>query len=116
MNTFDKEKARQKAIENLGGMESLYCKYLARFKDSYGNATVDIAAAMNNGDTEEARRLAHSIKGLAATLGLIPLSEQAAMLEDLFHQAMIAGFTAELSAQILPALDSFEAELIAACA
>lgn len=114
-NSFNMEQARLEAIQNLGGLESLYNKYLAKFRSGYSDAADEIAAAIKSNNPDEAHRLAHSVKGLAATLGLLPLSEAALKLEGLLRQAIDTGFTEDMLLQIMPALDSFRNELIRFC-
>ena len=113
--TYDKDKMRETAIKNLGGSEAMYNKYLAKFKDKYVGIADEIVSVMNAGDAEESRRLAHSVKGLAATLGLMPCSDAAFELEKLFKVAIETGFTDELMENILPALENFKEKIEEAC-
>ena len=109
---FDREKDRETAIKNLGGLTALYEKHLARFKIKYKNIDEEILNAINENDAEEARRLAHSIKGLSATLGLMALSTAALELEALLKLAIISGLSGEpLRSDISSALDTFREEL-----
>lgn len=73
---------RVKAIENLGGMADLYEKHLKKFKSSYYRIDEEIQDSLERGDWEEARRLAHSVKGLSGTLGLPHLQKISALLEE----------------------------------
>lgn len=114
-NSFDMEQARLEAIQNLGGLESLYNKYLAKFRSGYSATADEISAAIQSNNLGEAHRLAHSVKGLAATLGLLPLAEASLKLEELLHQAIDTGFTEDILLRITPALDSFRNELIRFC-
>ncbi|MCB6994214.1 response regulator [bacterium 210820-DFI.6.37] len=72
---------REKAIENLGGSKALYEKHLAKFKTNYASAADTLDERLALGNREEAKILAHSIKGLAGTLGLPYLAEASAALE-----------------------------------
>ena len=72
---------RAAAIENLGGMVNLYEKHLGRFRENYEGAEGEIRRLLETGEREEAHRLAHSIKGLAGTLGLPYLQSVSADLE-----------------------------------
>lgn len=76
------KKERALAIKRLGGMESLYEKHLAKFKSQYLEAPAILMDFITSGQYEEAHRYAHSIKGLAGTLGLIDIQEKAAELES----------------------------------
>lgn len=51
------------------------------FKDSSRDLTAQIKAATAGGDTDEARRLAHALKGAAANIGAVRLSRIAYLIE-----------------------------------
>lgn len=72
---------KDEAIENMGGSPALYEKHLAKFKKNYTEAGDTLESYLKAGDRQEAKRLAHSVKGLAATLGLTWLAEAAKELE-----------------------------------
>lgn len=72
---------RDMAIENMGGSQELYEKHLAKFKRTYVGSCDQIRDYLKEGDRLEAKRLAHSVKGLAATLGLAQLARSAEILE-----------------------------------
>ena len=78
------EESRAEAIRNLCGNEALYEKYLSRFRESRGNSAAEIRTLFEAGDFENARIQSHSLKGLAATLGLLSISQTAASLEKMF--------------------------------
>lgn len=73
---------KDKAIENLGGLTALYEKHLKKFKETYADSAETLHQLLTCGDNEKARILAHSIKGLAGTLGLTRLQYAAADLES----------------------------------
>ena len=79
---------RAAAIENLGGMVNLYEKHLGRFRENYEGAEGEIRRLLEVGDREEAHRLAHSIKGLAGTLGLPYLQSAASELEEYLKKTL----------------------------
>jgi len=56
------------ALKRIGGNEDLYKRLLKRFLD--GNEFEELGDALQNGDAEEAARLAHTIKGVSANLSL----------------------------------------------
>ena len=74
------EESRAEAIRNLCGNEAIYEKYLARFRESHSGSATEIRTLFEAGDFENARIQSHSLKGLAATLGLLPISQTAASL------------------------------------
>jgi two-component system sensor histidine kinase/response regulator len=77
--------------ENLPGIDvqastlrnrpALFLKGLKRFQESQQDFESNFNSARKNNDTEEATRLAHSLKGLAATFGAINLQQSALALE-----------------------------------
>ncbi|QHI72439.1 ATP-binding protein [Aminipila terrae] len=69
------------AAKNLGCSEKQYIKHLTKFKTSYAHVDNDIQELLLDKNFTEAHRIAHSVKGLAGTLGLIPLQQVAAELE-----------------------------------
>lgn len=80
----------QSALSAIGGNKSLYKKMLIRFFQTQSNFVVDFESAWAIGDTELATRCAHTIKGLAGTIGAKRLQEACAALEsasvDWFNQ------------------------------
>lgn len=71
------------ALRQLGNNMKLYTKLLDQFQKSYATAGRDLAESVAAGDFETAERSAHTIKGLAGSLGVSSLQETAAVLERL---------------------------------
>ncbi|MDD2729535.1 PAS domain S-box protein [Malikia sp.] len=63
------------------GREALYREILTRFVASQRDQAEAIARALADGRRDEAQRLAHTLKGLTAQIGALPLREQAGRLE-----------------------------------
>ena len=84
------------------GREALYRDVLTRFVASQRDQAAAIAQAMKTGQRDQAQRLAHTLKGLAAQIGALPLSEQAGQLEAALRAgtpdpaALLAGIGHEL--------------------
>ena len=68
-------------LRRVGGRLAFYCELLDRFIREESGIVEDITSALAEGKTERAWRDAHSLKGLAATLGAAELSAAAAELE-----------------------------------
>jgi PAS domain S-box-containing protein len=66
----------------LGGDRTRYRRMLDKFVDQHAQDTEKIRAAMVAGKPDEARRLVHGLKSVAATLGAVSLSETAYALEQ----------------------------------
>ncbi|MEW6136806.1 MAG: response regulator [Thermodesulfobacteriota bacterium] len=84
------------ALERLDGNEQLFCELLEEFCASCCNSTESILAAWQTGDFPEARRLIHSIKGVAGNLSATDLYSAAGNLERLVSEGDEESFLAEL--------------------
>lgn len=96
------------ALRQLGNNVKLYNKLLDQFQKSYGGSAQDIAEAAKSGDFETAERNAHTIKGLAGSLGALALQETSLELEKLCRdqaqgpkfEAALAAFSHDIAATI----------------
>lgn len=68
-------------LEALGIKTEKYPLLLAKFLDIHGQTVARAGAALAEGRQDEARRLVHTLKGTAATLGLMATSAAAARLD-----------------------------------
>ena len=75
------------ALKRLGGNKNLYLKLLKSFlgDGSYRNLCQYIA----DGDRENAKMAAHTLKGLAGNLSLVALSEEAAAIDHALKEGLI---------------------------
>ncbi len=69
------------AIERLGGSRDLWTKLARRYLDT-PRAAVEIEQALAAGFAGAAKRAAHTIKGVAATLGAVDVADVSAQLEQ----------------------------------
>ena len=74
-----------KAIARMGG-ESIYLTVLGKFIPNQGQAVQSIQDALATGDRNTAERLAHTLKGIAATIGAATLAETASHLENAIRE------------------------------
>ena len=72
---------QQKGLESVQGNVALYEKLLGKFVSQYNNAAQDLESFLAKGAHEEGLRLVHSIKGVAASLGMTELFCAANALE-----------------------------------
>ena len=87
----------QRGLLQLGGAVDLYRKLLQNFLEQHAQEADRIASAWAQGDSAVARRLAHTVKGTAATLGAQALSQHAAALEKAVVQHDGAAITTALA-------------------
>jgi two-component system sensor histidine kinase/response regulator len=71
----------EQGLRRVGGSTAVYLSVLRKFVAGHRGAAAQIAEALANGDLESAERLAHSLKGVAATLGADALKVDAAVIE-----------------------------------
>ena len=69
-------------LHHMGGSSSLYQRMLERFGREHADDVTRIETLLADGDREAARRIAHTLKGTAATLGATVLQQHAAELES----------------------------------
>ncbi len=68
-------------LKNVADDKKLYLNLLQDFQKENKNFSADVLEALNNGDIETARRLAHTLKGTSGTIGAKELQEKALQLE-----------------------------------
>ncbi len=95
------------------GREALYRDVLSRFVASQRGQAEAIAQALESGSRDEAQRLAHTLKGLAAQIGALPLREQAAQLETALRDGTPdpAPLLAGIASALPPLIDAVAARL-----
>ncbi len=78
---------------------------------------VQVAAALGAGDRKTAERIAHTLKGVASTIGAVRVSEHAAALETAIGagepEEDIADILAGLDAELVPIITQLAAALTA---
>jgi CheY-like chemotaxis protein len=99
-------------LENVQGNQRLYQRLLTRFREGQQGFVTEFRAAWRAGERTKAGRLAHTLKGVAGTLGAQALQAAAAELEqacreqpDQFPEDPLQ----RLEAQLLPVLTGLEA-------
>jgi two-component system sensor histidine kinase/response regulator len=104
-------------LRQMLGKEPLYRAMLAKFVQGQADAGTRIAAALTTQPTS-AGRLAHTLRGLAGTIGATALHRQAALLENAIQAgrppAEIDALLAETEALLQPLAKALAAQLPAA--
>jgi two-component system, sensor histidine kinase and response regulator len=70
------------ALARMLGRKSLYLELLLRYVNTQREVPAQVRAALDTGDTASALRLAHTAKGLAATIGATRVAGRSAALEE----------------------------------
>ena len=83
-------------LKNVGGNEKFYLKLLLQFFDANRDSANEIREALAQKDRSPAVRLAHTVKGIAATLGAAELAQAAGELEKTLKTGETAGLSALL--------------------
>jgi len=73
---------REGGLRRTAGNEELYHRLLSSLANTQADAADQVAAALNGQDAPTARRIAHTVKGVAANLGATALAEAASRLEN----------------------------------
>ena len=84
------------ALIRTNGKPSLLRELLFKFRDQYANAVLSLLELLREGKRDEAERLAHSLKSVAATLEARDLAQSASAIEE----ALRAGRTGDLASLI----------------
>lgn len=71
----------QQGLSHLMGNQELFEKMLRKFADQQSDFVEEINRKITGGEWEEVRRMAHTLKGLAGTLGMTNLQSLSSQLE-----------------------------------
>jgi HPt (histidine-containing phosphotransfer) domain-containing protein len=82
----------------VGGNLRLYRAMLQQYADDQAETPAALRAALAGGDAKTAERLAHTLKGVSATLGIKPASEAGAVVEDRIRHGRLEGIEDDLMA------------------
>jgi CheY-like chemotaxis protein len=83
-------------LKKVGGNEKFYCKLLLQFLDTNRDSANEIREALEKKDQPLAVRLAHTVKGVAATLGAGALAQVAGELEKTLKTGETGGLSSLL--------------------
>jgi HPt (histidine-containing phosphotransfer) domain-containing protein len=78
-------------LRRCNGDARLYRDLLVRFRDHYGTASTQLNTLVAAGRLDEARHLAHAVRGAAANLSMPQLAEAAAELEQALAARLDSG-------------------------
>uniref|UniRef100_UPI0034A4E774 response regulator n=1 Tax=Aeromonas sp. R1-1 TaxID=3138455 RepID=UPI0034A4E774 len=106
----------QRGMAVMGGDSALYRNMLQRFCNGQQGFEASFHSAWASDDKVTARRLVHTLKGSASTIGATGVAEQAALLEQAGEEGDDAGVATRLPslmAELTPLLSWLEAALAA---
>ncbi|WP_050464385.1 response regulator [Herbaspirillum autotrophicum] len=88
-------------LKRVAGNRVLYLRLLRQFCEEEADAATRITVALDADDLVTAERVAHTLKGVAGSIGLVQLQAAAALLEKAIkeshgHQAALPAFAQEL--------------------
>jgi two-component system, sensor histidine kinase and response regulator len=85
-------------LHRVGGNERLYHAMLRQYAEDQADTGTALRAALAAADMKTAERLAHTLKGVSATLGIKRPSEAAAVVEDRIRHGRLEGIEDDLMA------------------
>ncbi|VAW49281.1 Signal transduction histidine kinase [hydrothermal vent metagenome] len=95
-------------LDRVGGDSTLYLKILTKFREGQSNAIVEIQSALQAHKMDEAKRIVHTLKGLAGSIGAEALQQDALVLEQAIKEGkespLLFDKLAEQLNQVLSAL------------
>ena len=104
----------EQGLRRVLGKQPLYLNMLRKFRAAAQHTLADVAAALAAGDVATAERLAHTLKGTAASIGAEPVQAQAARLETALREQRLPAEIDPLLAACAQVLDPLLAQLGAA--
>jgi two-component system sensor histidine kinase/response regulator len=85
-------------LHRVGGNERLYRAMLRQYAEDQADTPTALRAALAAAEMKTAERLAHTLKGVSATLGIKRPSEAAAVVEDRIRHDRLEGIEDDLMA------------------
>ena len=73
-------------VRRVGGNRALYRKLLCKFRDGQGDVVAQVKQSVDEDDFETATRIAHTLKGVAGSIGATAVQEAALRLEQALKQ------------------------------
>ena len=83
-------------LHRVGGNLRLYRAMLQQYAEDQAETPAALRAALAAGDAKTAERLAHTLKGVSATLSIKPASEAGAVVEDRIRHGKLEGIEDDL--------------------
>lgn len=104
----------ERGLKTLNGNQAVFIRLLRRFAIENANDTVGLRGWIEQSEWDEARRLAHSLKGVAGNLGAIEVQRMAGELEAAIRARRDAAAIEWLSVQLEGEMDRISSAIRAA--
>ena len=91
----------QLGLQNLAGKEASYLRVLSKFAAKHTVETANLRLALSEADLTTAKRIAHTLKGLAGTMGATDLQASAQLLDSAIHHQQAHGEINRLSERVI---------------
>ena len=91
----------EKALARLGNQQALYLRLLKMLRENQTEIGQEIRSAIQQDDIEQAYRQAHTLKGIAASIGADELSEAARQLEVALAESQSEGLEQKVDTLII---------------
>jgi len=100
-------------LKRVGGNAELYRGLLVKFAAKNRDADVQVSAALEGGDRERAQRIAHTMKGVAGSLGIKRVQFAAEKLEEAIRgrDTAVSAILQDLTSLLSPQLEAIEGAL-----
>ena len=85
-------------LRRVGGNERLYRVMLQQYAEAQADTPLALRTALAAGDAKTAERLAHTLKGVSATLGIKGASDAGATVVDRIRHGSLQGIEADVAA------------------
>ena len=91
----------EKALARLGNQQAIYLRLLKMLRENQAEIGQEIRSAIQQDDIEQAHRQAHTLKGIAASIGADELSEAARQLEVALAEGQSEGLEQKVDTLII---------------
>lgn len=98
-------------VRRMGGSLAIYCAVLEKFRSNQVRVVSEISESLGAGDRERSERLAHTLKGVAGTLGAEGVQQQAGQIETAIREGQEAAKIELLLRPLKAILDSLFAAI-----
>ena len=102
-------------LRRVNGNRSLYARLLRQFYRNYENFAEEFSNALTAGEHETAKRLAHTLKGVAANIGADVVAQAAAAVEKALRDSAELGAVGSALNTLAVPLDNLRRSLSAFC-